>query len=141
MRFVMGSAEGLGNSPLPANQAVPKCYGVTKPISMAGPCDTDVQRNKELEKVLIDKFWLPFSARFEISMVDFFFFFVCLVCGVLVPGRRWLVRKQRGICQERRGSFPDRTGDELCSVEHNLQFLFRFINGEVLQLQLGVELR
>lgn len=77
MRFVMGSAEGLGNSPLPANQAVPKCYGVTKPISMAGPCDTDVQRNKELEKVLIDKFWLPFSARFEISMVDFFFFF-CL---------------------------------------------------------------
>ncbi|KAL0562325.1 hypothetical protein IC582_002779 [Cucumis melo] len=54
MRFVMGSAEGLGNSPLPANQAVPKCYGVTKPISMAGPCDTDVQRNKELEKFLVD---------------------------------------------------------------------------------------
>ena len=138
----MGSAEVLGNSPLPANQAVPKCYGVTKPISMAGPCDTDVQRNKELEKVLIHKFWFPFSARFEISMLDFSFcLFVFLVCGVLVPGRRWLVRKQRGICKERRGSFPDRTGDELCSVELNLQFLFPFINGELLQLQLGMKLR
>ncbi|XP_022146701.1 nuclear poly(A) polymerase 4-like isoform X2 [Momordica charantia] len=50
----MGSAEGLRNSPLPANQAVPKCYGVTKPISLAGPSDADVQRSKELEKFLVD---------------------------------------------------------------------------------------
>ncbi|XP_023548038.1 nuclear poly(A) polymerase 4-like [Cucurbita pepo subsp. pepo] len=50
----MGRAEGLVNSPLPANQAVPKCCGVTKPISVAGPSDTDVQRNKELEKFLVD---------------------------------------------------------------------------------------
>lgn len=51
----MGSAEGLSNSPVTSNQAVPKCYGVTKPISLAGPCDADVQRSKELEKVLIDR--------------------------------------------------------------------------------------
>ena len=28
-----------------------KQYGVTKPISMAGPTDTDLQRSVELEKV------------------------------------------------------------------------------------------
>ncbi|XP_023000324.1 nuclear poly(A) polymerase 4-like [Cucurbita maxima] len=47
----MGRAE---YSPLTAKQAVPKCHGVTQPISLAGPCDADVQRNKELEKFLVD---------------------------------------------------------------------------------------
>lgn len=30
----------------------PKQYGVTKPISMAGPTEADIQRTRELEKVL-----------------------------------------------------------------------------------------
>lgn len=42
----MVSAEGLSVSPAPAKQ-----YGVTKPISLAGPTLADVQRSAELEKV------------------------------------------------------------------------------------------
>ncbi|KAH9665668.1 nuclear poly(A) polymerase 4 [Citrus sinensis] len=32
----------------------PKQYGVTKPISMAGPTEADIQRNRELEKIAKD---------------------------------------------------------------------------------------
>ena len=46
----MGSSEGLSQSS-PPSQAVPKQYGVTKPISMAGPTQIDIQRTLELEKV------------------------------------------------------------------------------------------
>ncbi|KAK7294269.1 hypothetical protein RJT34_17156 [Clitoria ternatea] len=42
----MVSSEGMGTSS--------KQYGVTKPISMAGPTDTDLQRTLELEKFLVD---------------------------------------------------------------------------------------
>ncbi|XP_068642289.1 nuclear poly(A) polymerase 4-like [Aristolochia californica] len=46
----MVSAEGLrGSSPSAAKQ-----YGVTKPISIAGPTEADYQRSLELEKFLID---------------------------------------------------------------------------------------
>ncbi|GLJ30501.1 hypothetical protein SUGI_0603650 [Cryptomeria japonica] len=48
----MGSSEEMGeegNCP-PAEDA--KKYGVTKPISMSGPSDSDLQRNLDLEKVL-----------------------------------------------------------------------------------------
>ncbi|XP_020264940.1 nuclear poly(A) polymerase 4-like [Asparagus officinalis] len=45
----MGSSEG-GNV---TNQA-PRHYGVTKPISTAGPSDVDLQRSVELEKFLVD---------------------------------------------------------------------------------------
>lgn len=44
----MVNSEGLGGSA--------KQYGVTKPISMAGPTGSDLQRTLELEKVsFIDK--------------------------------------------------------------------------------------
>ncbi|XP_047958922.1 nuclear poly(A) polymerase 4-like isoform X6 [Salvia hispanica] len=32
----------------------PKQWGVTKPLSLAGPIDADIQRNKELEKFLVE---------------------------------------------------------------------------------------
>ncbi|KAF3446721.1 hypothetical protein FNV43_RR11901 [Rhamnella rubrinervis] len=38
---------------LPTSQSAKK-YGITKPISLAGPTDADLQRNIELEKFLID---------------------------------------------------------------------------------------
>ncbi|KAJ1390930.1 polymerase, nucleotidyl transferase domain [Sesbania bispinosa] len=49
----MGSSEGLGASSKPSH-APPKQYGVTKPISMAGPTVADFQRTQELEKFLVD---------------------------------------------------------------------------------------
>ncbi|CAN8273205.1 unnamed protein product [Cochlearia groenlandica] len=33
----------------------PKSYGITKPLSLAGPSATDIKRNKELEKYLVDE--------------------------------------------------------------------------------------
>ncbi|KAI5422809.1 nuclear poly(A) polymerase 4 isoform X1 [Lathyrus oleraceus] len=54
----MGSSEGMGASSKPANapsQAPPlKQYGVTKPISMAGPTVADLKRTQNLEKFLAD---------------------------------------------------------------------------------------
>ncbi|XP_058006292.1 nuclear poly(A) polymerase 4 isoform X2 [Hevea brasiliensis] len=44
----MLSSEGLCSSP------PPKQYGVTKPISMSGPTEADIQRSRELEKFLSD---------------------------------------------------------------------------------------
>ncbi|XP_021654661.1 nuclear poly(A) polymerase 4 isoform X2 [Hevea brasiliensis] len=44
----MVSSEGLNSS------QPPKQYGVTKPISMLGPTDADMQRSRELEKFLSD---------------------------------------------------------------------------------------
>lgn len=39
-------------SPPPAEKKQPpKQWGVTKPLSLAGPSDADIQRNRELEKV------------------------------------------------------------------------------------------
>lgn len=46
----MGSSGGLTASSQPT-QAAAKQYGVTKPISMAGPSVTDMQKTAELEKV------------------------------------------------------------------------------------------
>ncbi|XP_041015498.1 nuclear poly(A) polymerase 4-like isoform X2 [Juglans microcarpa x Juglans regia] len=46
----MVSSEGLSPSPASAS----KQHGVTKPISTAGPSEADRQRNKELEKFLVD---------------------------------------------------------------------------------------
>ncbi|KAL6985482.1 Nuclear poly(A) polymerase 4 [Sarracenia purpurea var. burkii] len=48
--------EGLDGSltPPPAQPVTAKKYGVTKPISLAGPTEADFQRNAELEKFLID---------------------------------------------------------------------------------------
>jgi poly(A) polymerase len=54
----MGSSEGFGASSKPANsssQVLPsKQYGVTKPISMAGPTVADLKRTQKLEKFLAD---------------------------------------------------------------------------------------
>lgn len=47
----MVSSKGLNLSP------PPKQYGVTKPISMSGPMDADIQRSRELEKVSL--FFFP----------------------------------------------------------------------------------
>ncbi|KAJ8756108.1 hypothetical protein K2173_024655 [Erythroxylum novogranatense] len=43
------SPEGLSGSAPP-----PKQFGVTKPISVAGPTEVDAQRSRELEKFLVD---------------------------------------------------------------------------------------
>lgn len=56
----MGSSEG-GNV---TNQA-PRHYGVTKPISIAGPSDVDLQRSVELEKVCT--FSLLFVTDFSVG--------------------------------------------------------------------------
>ncbi|EOY26945.1 Nucleic acid binding protein, putative isoform 2 [Theobroma cacao] len=49
----MVSSEGLSGSTPPV--AVPvEQYGVTKPISMAGPTEADIQRSRELEKFLVE---------------------------------------------------------------------------------------
>ncbi|XWS17681.1 hypothetical protein CRYUN_Cryun33cG0088300 [Craigia yunnanensis] len=39
---------------LPHQSQPPKKYGITKPISLAGPNEADIQRNTELEKFLIE---------------------------------------------------------------------------------------
>lgn len=44
-----GSESSNGFSPSP--EALKK-YGITKPISLAGPSEVDLQRNAELEKVI-----------------------------------------------------------------------------------------
>ena len=46
----MVSSKGLGDSP--PRQPV-KQYGVTKPISLSGPTEADIQRSLELEKVCV----------------------------------------------------------------------------------------
>jgi poly(A) polymerase len=40
-------------SPNGSSPPTAKKYGITKPISLAGPTDADLQRNMELEKVKI----------------------------------------------------------------------------------------
>ena len=91
----MGRAE---YSPLTAKQAVPKCHGVTQPISLAGPCDADVQRNKELEKVLIDNLRLFFVHDPKLGWLILFF---CLSCNSF-----WLIlactKAKRNLPRERR---------------------------------------
>ncbi|KAK8535282.1 hypothetical protein V6N13_081422 [Hibiscus sabdariffa] len=42
------------NGSLPQQSPPPKNYGITKPISLAGPTEADIQRNTELEKLLIE---------------------------------------------------------------------------------------
>ncbi|GKV03477.1 hypothetical protein SLEP1_g15768 [Rubroshorea leprosula] len=49
--MVVGSWTPIG-SPPPSQSS--KKYGITQPISLAGPTDVDIQRNTELEKLLVD---------------------------------------------------------------------------------------
>ncbi|KAK8505306.1 hypothetical protein V6N13_045746 [Hibiscus sabdariffa] len=42
------------NASLPHQSLPPKKHGITKPISLAGPSEADIQRNTELEKFLIE---------------------------------------------------------------------------------------
>ncbi|KAI4316081.1 hypothetical protein L6164_024097 [Bauhinia variegata] len=49
---MVGSENPNGASPPPPQQS--KKYGITKPISLAGPTEADFHRNKELEKFLVD---------------------------------------------------------------------------------------
>ena len=51
----MVSSEGMSGSPPPVAAPVTQ-YGVTKPISMAGPTEVDIQRSRDLEKVYIWKY-------------------------------------------------------------------------------------
>ncbi|XP_074561016.1 nuclear poly(A) polymerase 4-like isoform X2 [Curcuma longa] len=46
----MGSSLEMGSPP----PTVPRQYGITKPISTAGPTEADLQRTVELEKLLVD---------------------------------------------------------------------------------------
>lgn len=65
----MGSSERLGTSTKlssTSSQAPPKQYGVTKPISMAGPKVDDLQRTMELEKVSFIAFSLYRHAPFRL---------------------------------------------------------------------------
>uniref|UniRef100_A0A2P2MJE4 Nuclear polyA polymerase 4 isoform X2 n=1 Tax=Rhizophora mucronata TaxID=61149 RepID=A0A2P2MJE4_RHIMU len=47
----MVSSERLSKSP---TLTPPKQYGVTKPISVAEPTEADKQRNRQLEKFLVE---------------------------------------------------------------------------------------
>lgn len=46
---MMVGTQNLGGSLPPVNS--PKSYGITKPLSLAGPSAADIKRNVELEKV------------------------------------------------------------------------------------------
>lgn len=48
-----GSNTSTVSLPQKTLEAPPKQYGVTKPLSRAGPSETDIQRTKELEKVCV----------------------------------------------------------------------------------------
>lgn len=43
-----------GGSTPPQQEQQANKYGFTKPLSLAGPTDADLQRNLDLEKVIID---------------------------------------------------------------------------------------
>ncbi|GFP83886.1 nuclear poly(A) polymerase 4 [Phtheirospermum japonicum] len=48
-------SSSMSPSPPPVeNKQPPKQWGVTRPLSHAGPTDVDIQRNRELEKLLVD---------------------------------------------------------------------------------------
>ncbi|XVE52014.1 hypothetical protein DITRI_Ditri02bG0086600 [Diplodiscus trichospermus] len=49
----MASSEGFSGSPTSVAAPVTQ-YGVTKPISMAGPTEADLQRSRDLEKFLVE---------------------------------------------------------------------------------------
>lgn len=57
---------------LPPTQQVPlpKEYGVTKPLSLAGPMEADIQRTKELEKVWSLRFLFVYYVDFCASVYD-----------------------------------------------------------------------
>lgn len=58
----MAGPESLdGSSPPPPAPVTGKKYGVTKPISVAGPTEVDFQRNTDLEKVGFFFFNLKFN--------------------------------------------------------------------------------
>jgi len=42
-----------GSEKLNSSSPLPKSYGITKPISLAGPTEADHLRNAELEKVFV----------------------------------------------------------------------------------------
>ena len=74
----MVSSEGLSSSPAPpaaaATVAVAKKYGVTEPISKAGPTRADRQRSRDLEKVwILGYLWRKFNSLHALR-----FFFWCL---------------------------------------------------------------
>ena len=66
----MGAESPNGTSPAPA-----KKYGITKPISLAGPTDADLQRNAELEKVIFFQLFLWKFVGFPV----YFFIQLCFV--------------------------------------------------------------
>ena len=73
----MVSSEGSCVSP---NSAA-KQYGVTKPISMAGPTKTDRQRSKELDKVWIVCVCVFFLLLLEKVLIIYNY---CVFCADLV---------------------------------------------------------
>ncbi|EOA16056.1 hypothetical protein CARUB_v10004188mg [Capsella rubella] len=50
---MMVGTQSLGGSLPPLSS--PKSYGITKPLSLAGPSSADIKRNVELEKYLVDE--------------------------------------------------------------------------------------
>lgn len=63
---MMGDSEKLNSS-----SPLPKSYGITKPISLAGPTEADHLRNAELEKV--------FACRISVLFVNSSSKFGCFV--------------------------------------------------------------
>lgn len=61
-----------------------KQYGVTKPISLAGPTEADLQRTVELEKVCSSKF-SPFFLLFACFFLLFLSFFTFSSLYEIVP--------------------------------------------------------
>lgn len=55
---MVGSDTSSVSPPEKTPAASPKQYGVTKPLSRAGPTEADIQRTKELEKVCVFRNYL-----------------------------------------------------------------------------------
>lgn len=53
MTKMSGSNTSTVSLPQKTPEAPPKQYGVTKPLSRAGPSGSDIHRTKELEKVCV----------------------------------------------------------------------------------------
>lgn len=81
---MMVGTQNLGGSLPPLNS--PKSYGITKPLSLAGPSSADIKRNVELEKVK-----LCFCFTREL-LKDSMFTFLAIWCVFFICSSTWLMR-------------------------------------------------
>ena len=74
----------VGSESLNGSSPQPKMYGITNPISMAGPTETDLQRNSELEKVFLVfqvqiSLSLSLSLSFWVQYINYIYLYYLLI--------------------------------------------------------------